>query len=253
MTQIKTGGMFINTEGIDGSGTSTMVHRLSQRIEDLDKYQDVLRTHEPWRNAEIKRRLEQDKDAYSGAEEMSDLYIDDRTDHSYILIRPNLDANTIVLNSRYKPSTCAFQWAQGVPLEILLRKHANRKGILTPDANYFLDVDRKVAAQRMSSRAKQEKFEKNPDFIDQAIQNYRDIAKIAKRHPNLFGPIVTIDANQSLEEVERQVFEDFEERYKIWTGELVYWGNINKSPSPILTLDQIIQDIEENFPDIQNL
>lgn len=130
-------GMFIVFEGVDGSGEDTQLDILYKKIKSRDKYQDALATHEPWKNSEIKKRLKEDKDAYSAPEEMADLYIGDRTDHSYTLIKPNLDAGVIVLCSRYKMSTCAFQPAQGMSLDKLLKMHEHR-GILVPDVTSSL-------------------------------------------------------------------------------------------------------------------
>ena len=91
-------GLFIVFEGIDGAGSSTHVHKLSEKLEELNKYQDILRTHEPWRSKEIKRRLQEDPEAYSGGLEMAELYVEDRVEHIRKLIRPNLKAGVVVLD-----------------------------------------------------------------------------------------------------------------------------------------------------------
>jgi dTMP kinase len=201
-------GLFIVFEGIDGSGTSTQVHQLSKRVEELDKYQDIIRTHEPWKSAEIKRKLGEDKDAYSGAEEMSQLYVEDRINHFYKLINPNCEAEVMVISSRYKASTCAFQQAQGVSLRNLLEMHEHR-GLQNPDITFLLDVSRKVAAERMKDRTRSEKFERDAEFIEKVIKNYRDIVKLSEENPKLFGKVIRIDAEKSLEEVSEEVYQTF--------------------------------------------
>lgn len=217
-------GLFVVTEGIDGSGTSTQVHELIKKIEDLDKYQDVLRTHEPWRNKEIKRKLQEDKDAYSEPEEMAQLYTGDRTEHSYDLIKPNLNAGAIVICSRYKMSTCAFQQAQGVPLDKLLTMHEHR-GILKPDITFFLDIDKEVAEERKRKRGiASEKFEKDRGFIDKVIINYKELEKIAEKDKNLFGRVIRIDANKSIEDVSEQIYEVFLPIYEEWKGITFRWS-----------------------------
>jgi dTMP kinase len=210
-------GLFIVFEGIDGSGTSTQVHQLSQRIEELDKYQDIMRTHEPWKSKEIKKKLEEDRDAYSGAEEMSQLYIEDRINHFYRLIDPNYSAGAFVISSRYKSSTCAFQQAQGVPLAKLLEMHEHR-GIQNPDITFFLDVSRKVAANRMKDRTRSEKFERDAEFIEKVIKNYQNIAKLSKENPKLFGRVIRIDAEKPLNEVSENVYQEFLPIYREWKG-----------------------------------
>jgi len=206
-------GLFVVFEGIDGSGTSTHVHELTRKIENLDKYRDVLRTHEPWRNSEIKRKLQNDKDAYSEPEEMANLYIGDRTEHSYLLIRPNLDARVIVLCSRYKMSTCAFQQAQGMPLDKLLSLHENR-GILTPDLTFFLDVPIEVAQGRLRERMSREKFEGDKSFINKVVNNYNKLVDLSQKNLYHFGGVVRINGNRPTEEVASDIYEKFLTLYK---------------------------------------
>ena len=239
-------GLFIVFEGIDGSGTSTQVHELSRRIESLDKYQDIMRTHEPWRSADIKRRLQEDRDAYSDPEEMSRLFVADRVDHSYRLIIPNIDANAIVISSRYKMSTCAFQQAQGVPIETLLKMHGYNNGILTPDITFFLDVPREVASERMRRRGDpSEKFERNAEFIDKVVANYRDLVSLAQRDSDLFGKVLRIDATKSVKEVSEEVYQDFLSVYRTWKGLDFHWSSLLRYPKADTTIDHHYQQKPE--------
>jgi dTMP kinase len=209
-------GLFFVIEGIDGSGTSTHIHRLTERIEEIDKYQDVLRTHEPWKNKEIKTKLQQDRDAYSDPLEMTDLYIDDRAKHTYRLIRPNLEAGAIILNSRYKMSTCSYQWAQGIPLFKLLEMHEHR-GILTPDLTFFLDIPIEVSDERIRNRGQpQEKFEGNPEFVDRLTSAYKALVHMSEVDPRIFGRVVRIDGNREIEDVAEDIFSEFKIFYNSW-------------------------------------
>ncbi len=239
-------GLFIVFEGIDGSGTSTQVHGLIKRIELFDKYQDVLRTHEPWKNKEIKRKLREDKDAYSDPEETAQLYVEDRVNHSYLLIRPNLIAGTMVISSRYKMSTYAFQWAQGVCLEKLLKMHQH-KGILTPDITFFLDVEREIAAGRIKERKKLEKFERDAGFIDKVIKNYRKLTDISETYPNLFGKVIRINANPSIEKVEKEIYSVFLPHYRELKGLDFYYSDILKigRQHKKMSVDEIIRNLSD--------
>ena len=202
-------GLFIVFEGIDGSGTSTHVHELDEKIEELDKYQDVLRTHEPWRNKEIIKKLQEDSEVYSDGLEMAELYIDDRVKHVRRVISPAKKAGMIVLCSRYKMSTCSFQWAQGVPLHQLLSMHEDR-GLLTPDLTFFLDVPKKVAQERIrKNRKKLEKFEKNSEFIDKLINNYEVLVQMSKADPRIFGKVIRINNNREIEDVAEHIYQEF--------------------------------------------
>jgi len=210
-------GLFVVFEGIDGSGTSSNVIELVRLLEELDKYQDVIRTHEPWRKQEIKEILEKDTDVYSNAEEILYFLLGDRTDHTYEIIKPNLLAGAVVGCSRYKMSTCAFQQAQGIPLNRLLKLHEHR-GIIKPDLTFFLDVEKENAARRFKDRKKREKFEKDPEFVDKVIANYRELIELSKKDESLFGRVETIDANKPLEEVVKAIRNIFVPFYERWKG-----------------------------------
>jgi dTMP kinase len=202
-------GRFIVFEGIDGSGEDTQLDLLYKTIKSWNKYQHVLATHEPTGNAtEIKRKLKYDNDAYSSGEEMALLFVEDRTQHSYEIIKPCLEKGIDVLCSRYKMSTCAFQQTQGVPLDKLLEIHKHR-GILIPDLTFFLDVDGKTAEQRIFKRGEEiEKFEKI-DFLDRVNLNYRNLYELSKSDKSLFGYVIKIDGNRSIKEVAENISNDF--------------------------------------------
>lgn len=210
---MQTKGLFIVFEGIDGSGTSTHVHRLEERIEALNKYQDVLRTHEPWRSAEIKRKLEEDKDVYSNASETAELFVEDRAKHTQRLIRPNVAAGVVVLDSRYKMSTCAYQWTQGMHLSELLSMHDNR-GLLTPDLTFFIDVPFDVARKRVEARGKKELFEHNLNFVKQLISTYHTLAFMSEVDERIFGKVVRINGDKEIETVADNIYQEFLKIYE---------------------------------------
>ncbi|MCA9485549.1 MAG: dTMP kinase, partial [Nanoarchaeota archaeon] len=197
-------------------GTSTQVQRLAEHIENLNKYQAVLKTHEPWENEEIKRKLREDKDAYSDGLEMGNLYIGDRAIHTHVLIRPNLKAGTTVITDRYKMSTCDYQWAQGVPLEELIEMHKNR-GILTPDHTFLIDTPQKVAAQRLMARGDpREKFDKDPEFVQKLVDAYRSLYHMSNVDPSFFGNVTLIDGSQSRKKITEDVTKVFDPLYRSW-------------------------------------
>lgn len=210
---MQTKGLFIVFEGIDGSGTSTHVHRLEEKIEELNKYQDILRTHEPWRSAEIKRKLVEDKDAYSNSKQIAELFVGDRTEHTRMLIRPNVEAGVTVLNARYKMSTCAYQWTQGMQLPELLKMHDNR-GLLTPDLTFFIDVPFDVARKRVEARGKKELFEHDPNFVRRLISSYNSLNFMSDVDERIFGKVVGINGNRRIKAVADDIYQEFLKVYE---------------------------------------
>ena len=207
-------GLFIVFEGIDKSGKNFQIHELEKRIESLNKHQDILRTQEPWRSEEINRKLKQDKSAYSNQMNLAELFIDDRARHTQRLIRPNIEAGTAVLCSRYKMSTCAYQWTQGVELSALLKMHDNR-GILTPDLTFFLDISRETAEKRGAMmEGKKEKFEKDAKFIYKLISAYNCQLFMSEVDERIFGKVERIDGSREPEAVADEIYGKFVSLYK---------------------------------------
>jgi dTMP kinase len=211
-------GLFVVFEGIDGAGTSTQVHYLATYIEELDKYQDVLRTHEPWQSKEIKDRLEGEKDAYSGAMDIAELFVEDRARHTHKRILPNLKDGGMVICDRYSMSTCAYQWAQGAPLEELMEMHKYR-GIIVPDLTFFVDVSREVAEGRMKKAGRPlEKFERDPGFVDKLIEAYRALTHMSNVNSGIFGEVVRINGDEGVVDVSSEIKEKFLSVYHGWRG-----------------------------------
>jgi dTMP kinase len=210
------GGLFTVFEGIDCAGTSTQLQRLFEHLEELNKYQDVLKTHEPWKNEEIKKILREDKDAFADPVETANLFVDDRARHTHVLIRPSLKAEAVVLCDRYTMSTCAYQWAQGMRHEELIEMHRNR-GILTPDLTVFVSIPKNIAEGRHKKRGMaREKFEGNPEFTNKLINAYDSLVSMAQVDQSIFGRVVTIDGNQSRKSVSGEINKHFDRIYESW-------------------------------------
>ncbi len=205
-------GMFIIFEGVDGSGKSTQLIELIKRIENLDKYQDIVKTHEPWKSKEIKKKLAEDKDAYSDGIKMARLYIDDRINHSEE-IDEFLSKGYFVLCDRFKLSTCAYQWTQGVDLYKLLKMHEYNK-IITPDLNIFIDVPVEDAIERLSKRGVKEKFE-DWKFQRNLASYYKSLIS-REDAKNLFGDVAEINGRGSVDEVAERVRNVFDPFYNSW-------------------------------------
>jgi len=207
-------GLFVVLEGIDGSGTTSQINFLHDRIKDLSYYNDVLTTHEPWKSDEIKRMLTEDKDAYSSGEKMAELYIEDRRQHQERLIIPVLAEGGIVISDRHALSTYAYQGTQGMSYKRVRELH-DKTGIIQPDLTFLLDVEYETAKKRIDVRGKAlEKFERNESFVRQLIEAYRAILQIARQDVDSFGNVVQIDGNQARENVAESIFSVFLPTYK---------------------------------------
>ncbi len=195
--------LFIVFEGIDGSGTSTQTTLFGEKIFQADKSHHVLLTREPYDNEytkKIREKLRIDGDAYLDAEQMADLYIEDRKKHIKDLIKPNLRKGIYVVSDRYKLSTLAYQSAQGLNIDKLITKHNN---FPIPDLTFFIDTSVEVALQR--SKQDEPKFE-NQEFQEKTREKYlQTIEKLRAK-----GEIIyRINGNKNISEVSNSIFQVF--------------------------------------------
>lgn len=205
-------GLFVVFEGVDGCGKSTQLSKLFEYICSLNKYIDIIKTHEPWKSKEIKRKLKEDKDAYSDALGMAKLYIEDRINHAGEM-NSRLENGYFVLCDRYKMSTCAYQWTQGIDLFRLFKMHESSE-IIKPEVTYFIDVSAEVAQERRLKRGDKDKFE-DWRFQNDLIAHYHNLINRNDSY-HLFGKIVEINGRGSIDEVFRRVREAFNPFYNEW-------------------------------------
>ena len=209
-------GLFVVLEGGDYSGKGTQAVKLAEHILNLSEDNDVLITHEPtWRAKEIKRRLAEDESAYSDAEKMAGVYVEDRRIHSRDIIDPNLDNGVIVIGNRYYLSTLFYQSIQGVSLSRLVDMHMHPE-ILTPDLTLLLDITPKTGDKRAEKRerAPEKKFERKM-FRDLVYQKYLEIIH-SEKYRGIFDPIEIINGNESADEVFNNIKNVFNPVYEKW-------------------------------------
>lgn len=148
-------GVFITFEGGDGSGKSTQAAMLVERLTRAGH--TVLRTREPGGTEvglEIRELvLHHNGDIVPRAEAL--LYAADRAHHIATVVRPALEAGTIVVQDRYLDSSVAYQ---GVGRELdaaeirELSLWATEN--LLPDLTVLLDIDEADARKRLDSANK---------------------------------------------------------------------------------------------------
>ncbi len=186
-------GTFIAIEGIDGSGKGTIAQMLA---DELGKRFKVILTAEPSNSSfgkKLRQMLAKDKNPSANAEKYLELFVKDREHHAKNTILPALAAGFVVLCDRYKYSTLAFQSAQGISPQKIIKLH---KGLPVPDLAIILDVSPQVAMARMKKRGKKnEKFEQL-EFMRALRANYLALPKLLPKEN-----IRKIDANKPVKRV----------------------------------------------------
>src|SRR5579875_943162 len=212
-------GFFLTFEGLDGSGKTTQIRKLTARLESQGHKVIVTRQPGGTRIGDRIRQLLLD----SRTENLAPLaelglMFSDRAQAIAEVIRPALDAGHIVVCDRYTDSTEAYQGGgRQLGSEAVLRLHEVMCGGLNPDLTILLlaDFDRSLArARRRNNRAagneKDEgRFETEDGlFYQRVFAKYREIAV---REPHR---VVVIEGDQSIPAIQHQIVHVVEEKLR---------------------------------------
>lgn len=148
-------GVLITAEGVEGSGKSTQLLRLSEHLRRLGL--PITVSKEPGGTAlgrDLRTLLltrHPSGEAWCAEAELL-LFYADRAQHLAQVIRPALEAGKIVLIDRFEDSTRAYQGAAGVSEHMLDRLHELVLGRLKPHLTLLLDMDPRQSLQRVEVR-----------------------------------------------------------------------------------------------------
>ena len=205
-----TQGRFITFEGGEGTGKSTQVARLVDRLR--ARGLEVLQTREPGGSdgAEEIRNLALNGDAgrWSPMTETL-LMFAARSDHLERTIRPALEAGRWVVCDRFADSSRAYQGAGGgVPSDFIETLDAAVVGPTQPDLTLVFDLPVEVGLERAFDRGLFEtRFEsKGLAFHERLRKGFREVAAA---HPER---CVIIDADGDLDTVAARVWSVVEDR-----------------------------------------
>ncbi|HTT62718.1 MAG TPA: dTMP kinase [Bryobacteraceae bacterium] len=202
-------GRFITFEGIDGSGKTTQMRRLAERLRRQGR--TVLETVEPGGTAvgaQIRRILLDSRNTELRPIAELLLYFASRAQNIEQCILPALSAGTIVLCDRFTDSTLAYQgYARGLGEAAVLTLDRIACRGLQPDLTILIDVDLETGLARARARnLDAEDAETRMD--DQALEFHRKVRdaylKIAAQNAGRFR---VVDGRGSPEAVAEKVWE----------------------------------------------
>jgi len=185
-------GKFIVIDGPDYCGKGTQHRLLVNYLLDHPLDRDLKRLcvvpeKEPYGlspyHAEIRRLLRSGAGPKDNVERLAELFVADRIYHTANSIIPDLQKGKVVVCDRYKYSTLAYQWAQGVSLDRLMKMH---EGLPVPDLVIFLDVPPEERLRRKANdcnRPYDEVFEKDSEFQRQLDNNFERLRLVLHKEP----------------------------------------------------------------------
>lgn len=195
-------GLFITTEGTDGSGKTTQIRLMEAYLR--EKGYEVVVTREPGGTGigeKIRSLiLAPENTEMSEATEML-LYASARAQLVNELIKPAIKAGRIVICDRFVDSSYAYQgFGRGIDLRTIEGINEVALNGIKPDLTFFFDIDPKAALLRRIATTGADRIEKEAfDFHVRVYNGYRDLARIYTER------IKTIDANRSVEEIFEEV------------------------------------------------
>ena len=205
-------GRFITFEGGEGSGKSTQIKALAERLKAAKRRTIVTREPGGSPGAEIIRHLVlSGMGKLLGPDAETLLFAAARDDHVHTLIQPALNQGIWVLCDRFSDSTRVYQGRLGqVSSGLLNAMERVTIGALRPDLTFILDVPVEIGLQRAAVRrgtGAPDRFEaEDVKFHQELREAYRQIAQSEPQR------CVLIDATAAPDAVAATVWAALRER-----------------------------------------
>jgi len=201
------GGLFIAFEGVEGSGKSTHVVLVAERLREAGV--DPVVTREPGGTpaGEAIRDIVLGRDyALEPAAELF-LMLAARSVFVRDVVRPALAAGRVVLADRYELSTFAYQGGgRGLPLDRVKEMNRLATGGLRPQLTVLLDVDPGEGRARRRGEVGDRIESENAGFHARVAEAYRELAA---REPD----VAVVSAVAKIEEVHAEVWRVLSSRF----------------------------------------
>lgn len=203
-------GRFIVVEGLEGAGKTSAIRTIEQW---LNEHQiKFISTREPGGTPlaeQIRMLVKQVQDEQVAPETELLLMYASRVQLVKTVIQPALQRGCWVLGDRHDLSSRAYQGGGRQLDETLITTIRQAVlGQLTPDLTLYLDIDPAIGLQRAQARGELDRIElEQLAFFQRTRAKYQQIAA-AEPH------IITIDASQSIEQVQRQILNALQQAYQ---------------------------------------
>lgn len=205
--------MFITFEGGEGSGKTTLINRIGDKL--TSNNHRVITTREPGgteQGEKVRKLIVQGE--YNTWSPMEEVLLIFAARHAHVeqVIRPALAKGKIVLCDRFTDSTRAYQgYGHGLDPAVIEQMNDLVLGGFTPDLTFVLDVEPRKGIERSKQRLTAEKFGSLPledrfekldlAFHERLRAGFLDIAAKNKNR------CIVIPDGLSMDEVATQVYD----------------------------------------------
>lgn len=208
------GGTFITVEGGDGSGKTTLIHSLAQKLQ--EKGHEVLITREPGGSpiAEaIRAIILNTENTAMDARTEALLYAAARRQHLAEKVFPALQRGVDVLCDRFVDSSLVYQgFGRQLGLDAVWEINRFATEGCMPDLTLYLDLDPEIGLQRIQDNGERELNRLDLEslaFHRRVREAYLLVAQQFKER------IVTIDASVTAEELAAKAWSLVESKLKL--------------------------------------
>lgn len=213
-------GLFLTFEGIDGSGKTTQIRLLAERLRNAGH--EVVEAVEPGGTAigrQIRRvLLDASNQEITPTVELL-LYFASRAQNVEEVICPALAEGKVVVCDRFTDSTTVYQGiARGLGEDVVAGLHRIACGNLMPDLTVYLEIDLETSLARAHARnetlAGEAAVETRMD--EQSTEFYRRVREgyqtLASRDP---GRWLVVDGNREAQMVANEIWEAVRGRIRV--------------------------------------
>lgn len=197
-------GKFIAFEGIDGSGKSTQIARLANRLR--SKKFKVYETFEPT-DSPIGSLIHQIMTGRikAGHRTIAALFVADRIDH--LLNEVNgivhkIERGIVVLNDRYYFSSYAYH-SPHVDMDWVIRANSISADVLRPDLNIFIDIDPETGFERLNKERMHLELYENIETMKKVREFYFRAFDKLNNEEN----VIIIDGNDTPDNIEMKIWD----------------------------------------------
>ena len=198
---------FITFEGIDGSGKTTQIELLKNRLIRMNKKVISLREPGGTEISENIRKILLDPAKKINAEVEMMLFLAARSQMTSEIIIPTLKKESFVICDRFKDSTLAYQgFGRGINISLVNKLNEFATSGIDPVITFYIDIDAETGFQRRKNISADRIESAGIEFQDKIRIKYIEIIDYFSER------CVHVDGNLSIDAISEIIWEEIKNR-----------------------------------------